>query len=651
MDQYRGMQEARRRNCARRIRVIYYREALPSGGNLSRRVLPLPLLVMTALFALFQIQVAAAQGSQEQAAPKPGAAATTQGTTAPASEHEWVAVSNKYANMLIAVSFQFHPEQASAQGLSQFDTKISQPTLANEEAERKETTAALEKLKAASAEKQQQDVAEDLQIMIRKVNLNFRREDFQLTHEVPYINASQVVFGGLRILLDEQTPNERRPAAVVRIREYAGLETDYTALTEILKQRVIEQMAKPGVIYPAKVEIETEMSRNSAYLDGIASLMQKYNLQGWEEPYGKLKAQLVDYDTWIKATVLPKARTDFRLPPEEYAMELENYGIDIPQEKLVAMAHQAFTEYQGEMKVVAAKVAKERKLPSSDYRDVIRELKKQQLVGDAILPFYENRLQQIEKIIVEQQIVSLPDRPAKIRIATAAETAQQPAPHMVPPPFIHNTGQRGEFVLPLNIPAAPGQTATEKYDDFTFDSAAWTLTAHEARPGHELQFDSMLEHGVSLARVRYAFNSTNAEGWGLYSEYLIKPYMPLEGQLISLQMRLQRAARAFIDPELQSGKITPTDAYRVLEQDVVLSHALAQEEVERFTYRAPGQANSYFYGYTRLLELREDTEKALSAKGVKFDQKKFHDFILAQGLLPPDLIRQAVMDNFVPAQK
>jgi uncharacterized protein (DUF885 family) len=312
------------------------------------------------------------------------------------------------------------------------------------------------------------------------------------------------------------------------------------------------------------------------------------------------------------------------------------------------MAHQAFTEIQGEMQSIALKIAQQRNLPSSDYRDVIRELKKQQLVGDAILPFYEGRLKQIEKIIVEQQLVSLPERPAKIRIATAAETAQQPAPHMEPPPFLHNTGEKGVFVLPLNIPAGPGQTTSEKYDDFTFDAAAWTLTAHEARPGHELQFDSMLEHGVSLARVRYAFNSTNVEGWGLYSEYLIKPYMPLEGQLVSLDYRLLRAARAFLDPELQAGKITPADAYRVLEQDVVASHAFAQEEVERYTYRAPGQANSYFYGYTKLIELREDTEKAL---GPKFNQKRFHDFILAQGLLPPDLIRKAIMDDFIPAQQ
>ncbi len=571
--------------------------------------------------------------------------------TANSSAQNWIAVSNSYAKLLNDVAFQYHPEAASQQGLSQYDNKVGQPTLADEDRERAETEAALVKLKAAAAEKQQTEVAEDLQIMISRVQLNFKMQDYQRAHEVPFINASQVVFAGLHSLLDVQTPSDRRPAAVVRIREYAGLDPGYTAITEILKQRVKEQMAKPGVIYPARVQIETEMARNSNYLDGIASLMEKYKLTGWQEPYATLKQQLVDYDAWVRETVLPKARTDFRLPREKYELALESYGIDIPPEQIAAMAHQAFTEIQGEMQGIAAQIAKQRNLPSSDYRDVMHELKKQQLVGDAILPFYENRLKQIEKIIIEQQIVTLPDRPAQIRIATAAETAEQPAPHMQAPPFLHNTGERGAFVLPLNIPAGPGQPASEKYDDFTFDAAAWTLTAHEARPGHELQFDAMLEHGVSLARVRYAFNSTNVEGWGLYSEYLIKQYMPLEGQLVSLDYRLLRAARAFLDPELQSGKITTADAYRVLQDDVVSSHAFAEEEVERFTYRMPGQANSYFYGYTKLIALREDTEKALSAKGVKFDQKKFHDFILAQGLLPPDLMRKAVMEGFVPSQK
>jgi len=564
-----------------------------------------------------------------------------------ADSPNWIASSNRYTNFLLTVQMKHHPELGSNQGLSQYDTEVSQPTLADEDQERAETEAVVAKLKTALREEKQKEVAQDLEIIIRKVELQFKEQDFDRARKVDFLNASGAVFGGMRILLDEQTPSERRPAAVVRIRKYAGLEPGYKPLTDILKQRVQEQMAKPGVIYPARTEIETELARNSNYIEGIAALMQKYKLTGWQEPYEKLKAELSEYDTWTKANVLPKARSDFRLPPEEYALNLQDFGIDIPPDQVAAMAHQAFSDIQAEMKPIAVQIAQQRHLASSDYRDVMHDLKKQQLVGEAILPFYQERLKQIEQIIVDKQIVSLPDRPARIRIATAAETAQQPAPHMQPPPFLHNTGQKGEFVLPLNIPAGPGQTSGEKYDDFTFDAAAWTLTAHEARPGHELQFDSMLEHGVSLARVRYAFNSTNVEGWGLYSEYLIRPYMPLEGQLVSLDYRLLRAARAFLDPELQSGKIQPADAYRVLEQDVVQSHAFAQEEVERYTYRAPGQANSYFYGYTKLIGLRKEVESAL---GARFNQKKYHDFILAQGLLPPDLMRKAVLEDFVPAQ-
>jgi uncharacterized protein (DUF885 family) len=123
--------------------------------------------------------------------------------------------------------------------------------------------------------------------------------------------------------------------------------------------------------------------------------------------------------------------------------------------------------------------------------------------------------------------------------------------------------------------------------------------------------------------------------------------MPDDAKLISLQFRLMRAARAFLDPELQEGKITPEHAMQVIENDVVLSKALANEEVERFTFRMPGQAVSYFDGYTRLLEIRQAAEKAL---GPKFNVQRFHDFILSQGLLPPALLRKAVMEDFVAKQ-
>jgi uncharacterized protein (DUF885 family) len=46
--------------------------------------------------------------------------------------------------------------------------------------------------------------------------------------------------------------------------------------------------------------------------------------------------------------------------------------------------------------------------------------------------------------------------------------------------------------------------------------------------------------------------------------------------------------------------------------------------------------------------LRTETQAAL---GARFDQLKFHDFILAQGLLPPDLMRKAVLEDFVPSMR
>jgi hypothetical protein len=618
------------------------------GGNVIGRWLPVLLLTSTTL-ALGQETVANPPGAETTQAPAsapPAAAGASTGTPAP--DTSWIARSNQYANLLIDIEKKYSPESASSEGLAQYDELITVPTLAVQHAATAEEKAALEKIEQQIPKEQNKYVKQDLEIIVHAISLDLRRTDFDEAHVVPYFNATSFAYSGIRGLLDDQVVAERRQAAVVRMTKYAGLAPGTRPHTEILKERIQAQMAKPGMIYPSKTLIETSLTRNQLYIDGIADLCKQYKLTGWEEPYARLKTQLAAYDAWVKSDLLPKARTDFRQPPEVYAMSLEGFGIDIPPAQLAEMAHKSFNEYQAEMQTIAAQIAKRNGLPDGDYRAVIKKLKEQQLVGEEILPFYQKRLKEIEGIIVADKLVALPERAARIRIGTPAESAQQPAPHMIPPPLLNNHGEQGEFVLPLNMPAGAGSATAAKVDDYTYDAASWTLIAHEARPGHELQFDSMVEHGVSLARSRYAFNSTNVEGWGLYAEYITKPFMPLEGQLISLQFRLLRAARAYLDPELQSGKIQPAEAMRVLTEDCVFSVPFANQEVERYTFRMPGQANSYYYGYTKLLQLRKDTEASL---GAKFDAKAFHNFILAQGLLPPDQMRKAVVDDFVPKQK
>ena len=58
---------------------------------------------------------------------------------------------------------------------------------------------------------------------------------------------------------------------------------------------------------------------------------------------------------------------------------------------------------------------------------------------------------------------------------------------------------------------------------------------------------------------------------------------------------------------------------------------MARREPGRYTFNAPGQAGSYFYGYARILDLRVETELALSDK---FDRPAFNNFLSHQGMLP-----------------
>ena len=567
------------------------------------------------------------------------------GAPTAAGQPAWVARSNENAQVLIQVLARFEPEAASRVGAEGYDGQIVDMKPEVNERSRQATRVAIEELKRRLAQEKDPLVRQDLEILIKAAQDNIRGSLLSEKFDVPYFNLSRNIFLGIRSLLDDQVPPERRKAALVRLRRYAGMEPGYDPLIKLAEDRTRERLSKPGLLGPVKEEVERDLNTSPLFVAGIGQLFQKYKIEGYEKPYEELKRHMAQYDEFVRAEVLPKARTDFRLPPEEYAFALEQVGVDLPPEELALQGHAAFDDLQQQMKKLAPQVAQQYGWKLTDYRDVIRELKKDQLVGEAILPHYQARLKQMEEIIRVHHLVTLPARAARIRLASAAESANVPAPNMRPPRLIGNTGEQGEFVLPLNIPAPPGsKEATQRFDDFTFAADSWTLVAHEARPGHELQFAAMIEHGVSIPRAVFAFNSTNVEGWGLYAEVITKPYMPPDGQLIALQSRLLRAARAFLDPELQAGKVTREQALAILKNDVVESDAMANQEVQRYTFLAPGQATAYFYGYTRLMRLREEVEKL---QGKKFDPQKFHDFILSQGLLPPDLLRKAVLEKFV----
>ena len=567
---------------------------------------------------------------------------------APPGQPKWIAQSNVEAQILLDTYARFYPEFAGELGVPGLDNRVADLGPALSERVRAAYKAAARELDDRRTVVRDPRVIRDLEILRENALLQAAIEETNQRYLLPNFDVGEQIYNGVRALLNDRVAEERRPAAATRLQRYAGLEEGYTPISVLAEARVREQLATIGLLYPLRDDLEQQLANSTLYLDGVAELLDQFKVKGGDKALKELRLQVAAYDDFLRREVLPKAREDFRLPAELYAVRLRQVGMDLPPEELARRARTAFMEIRNQMVALAPIVARDLRLESSNYRAVVRELRSRQVTGDATLPLYRERLAAIEDIIRKQKIATLPERDATIRLATTAESASVPSPQMKPPPFVNNQGEQGEFVLPLVLPPAKGEAPARRLEDFTFDAATWALTAHEARPGHELQYASMVENGVSLARALFAFNSVNVEGWALYAEAETQPYLPLDGQLIALQFRLLRAARAFLDPGLQLGTVTLDEARRVLVDEVVLTEAFAEQELQRYTFRSPGQATSYFYGYQRLLDLRAGTEVTL---GKRFDRRRFHDFVLAQGVLPPPLLARLVQDEFIPAER
>ena len=574
----------------------------------------------------------------------PFARAADQAPAAPAGQ-AWIAESNRHAGVLLDIIAKYGPEAASFIGVEGHDDEIFDLKPQFQERQAADLLKATAQLEAARASATDPLVKQDLDILIQAANRQRNTTELNRKLMLPYFDLPQAIFSGFQNLLDARVPPERQANAVTRLKRYAGMEKGYEPITMLARARYEEQAKDSALIGPWVTEVEDNLTNQKRYVAGVRDLFTKSKLKGWQKPLAALEGQLADYEKWVRETVIPRARKTNQLPPELYADNLQNFGVPMAPRELMERAQFAYLVTRDEMDALARQVAAQRNYKSRDYRDVIRELKKERIPNDKVLETYRQRLAQLEKITREEKLVTLPSREAVIRLASEAESAAQPAPHIDPPRLIGNTGEPAEFVLPMSNPSS---TSGAEMDDFTYDAITWSLTAHEARPGHELQFAKMLERGVSTARVVFAFNSANVEGWALYAEAFAKQYLPLEGQMGALQMRMMRAARAFLDPMLNLGLIEPAAAKRFLMEEVMLSEPMAKQEVDRYTFRAPGQATSYFYGYSKLEALRTRAELALDGK---LDVLAYHDYIVNQGLLPLDLLEKAVMEDFVPSQR
>src|SRR5258706_15230616 len=417
-----------------------------------------------------------------------------------AAEPAWVTRSNQDASALLKVIAKYAPEGAGRLGVDGLDEEITDLSRDQFEPSQRDTRAAIAALRQRLGAESDPKVKQDLEILITAAEDNVRSSELQRKHFFPFLDAARNIFFVVQQTLDPRVPAARQQKVVVRLDKYAGVAKGFRPFTELAKERTLERIAADrNLVGPYKGQVEQAIIEAPALRAGLHDALAKSAVKGWEPAAAKLDQQLAAYTEWLKIDILPRARADHRLPREVYADNLHQFGVDISPEEMISKALTSFAEMRNQANITAGLIAKERGWSETDYRDVMRRIKQEQIPKDQVMALYTKRLAEIDAAVRANHIVTLPERKAVIRLATPGEDAALPAPHMNPPRMIGNTGEYGEFVLTQGGPPdANGKPST--LDDFTHQAGAWTLTAHKARPGPELQFAKVVENGVSMAR-------------------------------------------------------------------------------------------------------------------------------------------------------
>lgn len=185
-----------------------------------------------------------------------------------------------------------------------------------------------------------------------------------------------------------------------------------------------------------------------------------------------------------------------------------------------------------------------------------------------------------------------------------------------------------------------------------------TMVFHEGIPGHHLQIAQAIyeKDSLNLWRRLGSWNSGHGEGWALYAEQLMAElgYQDDPGDHMGmLDAQRLRAARVVLDIGVHLGKERPDQqgvwdaayAWDFLRENVAMSDGSLRFELDRYL-GWPGQAPSYKIGQRLWNSLREDyLEANVGSVDPEQQVRDFHTLALAQGSLPMDTLKRAVLGN------
>ena len=217
-------------------------------------------------------------------------------------------------------------------------------------------------------------------------------------------------------------------------------------------------------------------------------------------------------------------------------------------------------------------------------------------------------------------------------------------------PFREKSAAGGQYQAASEDGSRPGIFYANAYDLKARPKWAMeALSLHEGNPGHHFQISIQREQKNLPRFRRFGGYTAYSEGWGLYAESLgpeLGVYKDPYQYFGRLEGELFRAIRLVVDTGLHSKGWTREQVLEYIDANSATSDARRIAETERYI-AIPGQAVAYKIGQLKISELRERAERDL---GDRFDVRKFHTAVLADGALPLDVL-EAKIERWIAAQK
>jgi hypothetical protein len=169
--------------------------------------------------------------------------------------------------------------------------------------------------------------------------------------------------------------------------------------------------------------------------------------------------------------------------------------------------------------------------------------------------------------------------------------------------------------------------------------------AHEGFPGHHLQLGIARLHKDPLRSILP--DPVEIEGWALYAEEALWNHGGLGDTPASRSALLRsyrhRIARVIYDAHVERGEWTLQRA-----ADFKTHAPAGKGKIDEDLLRAiqwPTQLVCYFAGKLQIVRLKEEMKRRL---GPKFDERAFHDALLAEGSVPLALVRAKMLGEPIP---